>query len=73
MFQNHQRETRLPVIWNYLIHCSFSFWIIKVSYIQHKKYRIMHGLKHNSNLTKTKKAYIPVKINLEMGKDFQGS
>lgn len=31
----------------------------------------MHDLNDNSNLCKKKKSYILVKINSEMGKDFQ--
>lgn len=55
MFQSHQRKTRFPIIWNYLHHCSFFFWIIKVSCIMPKKYGITHDLNHNTNLTKGKK------------------
>lgn len=56
MFQSHQKETRVPVTENYLHHCSFLFWIIKVSYILHK-YGLTRDLNHNSNLTKKKNIY----------------
>lgn len=59
MFQSHQKETRVPVIWNDLHHCLLLFWIIKVSYILHTKYGIIHDLNHNSNLTTKKKKILP--------------
>lgn len=53
-------------------HFSFGYSRL-VTYSLHKKYGITHDLNCNSNLTKKKKTYIPVTINLEMGKNFQYS
>lgn len=72
MFQSHQKETRFPVIWNYLHHCLLLFWIIKASYVLHMKYGITQDLNHNSNLT-TKKIPFSGEDKLKNGQRLLGS